>query len=172
MKRVDDIVINFPTSSLCKGKSNVFNVVVLGTIFLIAGLDFITGQKVIGSTTVATILLPFFPLFVLMKLTSRIRFRDDYIEKITILGKTRIHLKDMRSYGICIQYGRFLPKEVDETEVDENSVLADNIVFISTLDHFDVDSEGRKETITFQYRKDIYETVKEVLTTTQSDERP
>lgn len=116
---MNKVLLEFPTWQLHKGRSNLAGLMVTASLSLSGLLDFFTGERFVGSTAVSLFLLPFLPLYLLFNQTSRIRFESDHVEKSTLLGNTRIALRDVKSYGVCIQYGRFVPKEVDPREVDE-----------------------------------------------------
>ena len=152
----------FPSSALISFE-NVVPLFVTGSMFLIGILDFLTSGRVVGTSTISILLLPFLPLFVLIRLTSRIKFQDNYVEKITIFSTNRIKLDAVKSFGVWIQYGRFAPVIVDPREVDEYSLLAVNVIFISTEARINPISPSKREMISFQYRKDVYDYVGTVL---------
>src|SRR6187431_537768 len=152
----------FPTSSLM-GMRSFPLLFLMATISGIGILDFLTGFKVIGSATVSTFLLPLLPLFLLVKLTSKIRIEKDYVEKRTLAGRTRIRRNEIKAFGVYSQVARFVPKIVHESEVEENSLLANNVIFISTQTDFDPMNQNSRESITFEYREEIYSWVKESL---------
>ena len=142
-----------------------------GIVSFIGVLDFLTGQKVVGSIAVSMCLLPFFPLVLLVHLTSRIKIGNGYVEKITIAGRRRIEFADIKSYGVYVSVGsvnatmlRFAPFVVDASEAEEGSFfLAQYTIFISTEANFVPVNYYSKDRITFEFRKDIYQHLNEVL---------
>ena len=156
------MLIQFPSEKIYTTK-NLCWLAFHSALFLIGALDFLTGGKVVGTPAISILLLPFLPVFLLDRLTSKIKFDDEYVEKITITGKTRIQISDIQSFGIYTWLRPFSPKVADPTEVDENSLFATNKIFISTANYFAPMTDNRGESITFQYREDIYELIKGAL---------
>jgi hypothetical protein len=159
----------FPISEL-NTVGNVVPLFMTGSAFIIGLLDFVTDGKVVGSNFISSFLLSVLPVFVLIRLTSKIRFNEDYVEKMTIFGRRRIKFDSVKSFGVWVIYGRFirfLPQVVEAEKLDEYAldrlVIARYVIFISTLESIDPLHIKKKETITFQFRKDVYGYVESVL---------
>jgi hypothetical protein len=134
-----------------------------GLVSLFGILDFITAEKFIGSTTVSMFLLPFLPILLLIKLTSRIRLDDNYVEKRTMTNRIQIKWKDVRSYGVYVDTRPFMPQIVDAADADEYSFLNRFFIFISTAERFDPINKDSAECIIIEYRKNVYDNVREML---------
>lgn len=105
----------------------------------------------------------FLPILLLLMLTSKIKFEKDYVESSTILGNTKIQLDKIKTFGVYSQVGRFTAILADPSEDDKSSFLNDKRIFISTKTDFNPNKIKGNESISFQYRKDIYDLVRETL---------
>ena len=110
----------------------------------------------------STILTLAFPLTLSYVLTSKVKFDEKSVIKYSLLVKTEIRTDKIKSYGVVgsSKSGFWL---VNPNEISESDFGQSYFIFLSESDKFDLDSMGRQNNLRLQYRKDIYEKIKEWL---------
>lgn len=108
-----------------------------------------------------------FPLMLSYILTSKVKFDDRSVIKYSLFVKTEIKTEKIKSYGVVgsSKSGFWL---VNPDEISENDFGQSYFIFLSESDKFDLDSMGRQNNLRLQYRKDIYEKIKEWIKTTSA----
>jgi hypothetical protein len=101
-----------------------------------------------------------FPLTLTYILTSKVKFDDRSVIKYSLIIKTEIKTDKIKSYGVVgsSKSGFWL---VNPDEINENDFGQSYYIFISESDKFDLDSMSRQNNLRLQYRKDIYQRIKE-----------
>jgi hypothetical protein len=101
-----------------------------------------------------------FPLTLSYILTSKVTFDDRSVIKYSLIIKTEIKTDKIKSYGVVgsSKSGFWL---VNPDEINENDFGQSYYIFISESDKFDLDSMSRQNNLRLQYRKDIYEKIRE-----------
>jgi len=111
---------------------------------------------------VTTPLIFAFPLTLSYILSSRVRFDEDSVTKTSFFIKTELKTDRIKSYGVVgsSKSGFWL---VDPDNINENDFGQTYFIFLSESDKFDLDSSARQNNLRLQYRRDIYEKIKDWL---------
>jgi len=101
-----------------------------------------------------------FPLTLAYTLTSKVKFDEDSVVKFSFFGTTKLKMEKIKTYGVLGQSksGNWL---ANPDNTNENDLVDSYYIFISESDKFDLDSTTPKNNIKIQFRKDVYENVKE-----------
>lgn len=102
-------------------------------------------------------------------LTSKVKFDDKSVIKYSLFIKTEIKTDKIKSYGVVgsSKSGFWL---VNPDEISENDFGQSYFIFLSESAKFDLDSMGRMNNLRLQYRKDIYEKIKEWIKKTSAQQ--
>jgi hypothetical protein len=108
----------------------------------------------------ATPLTIVFPLTLTYVLTSKVTFDDTSVTKKSFFIKTKLNAEKIKSYGVVgsSKSGFWL---VDPDHISENDFGQSYFIFLSESEQFDLDSTRRQNNLRLQYRRDIYEKIKE-----------
>ncbi len=101
-----------------------------------------------------------FPLTLTYVLTSKVTFDDTSVTKKSFFIKTKLNAEKIKSYGVVgsSKSGFWL---VDPDYISENDFGQSYFIFLSESEQFDLDSTSRQNNLRLQYRRDIYEKIKE-----------
>ena len=121
-----------------------------------------------GLTTIVLIFLTaFFPLFLFLIMTAKIKLGHDFIERRILFKTTRIELTDVKSYGIFSIVGSFASIIEDPNDFDKNEFMPNRWVFITKGLDFNPNRISKTDSIQFQYRPELYQKVKEIIKKSQ-----
>jgi hypothetical protein len=137
----------------------LFITAAMTTMGLIPWTKLQPGNLVLTALVTAPLILAF-PLTLSFVLTSKVRFDDDKVTKSSLFIKTKLKAEKIKSYGVVgsSKSGFWL---VDPDNINENDFGQSYYIFLSESDKFDLDSSARQNNLRLQYRKDIYEKIKE-----------
>ena len=101
-----------------------------------------------------------FPLTLAYTLTSKVKFNNDSVVKFSFFRTTELKMEKIKTYGVFGQSksGNWL---ANPDNTNENDLVDSYYIFISESDKFDLDSTTPKNNIKLQFRKNVYEDVKE-----------
>ena len=101
-----------------------------------------------------------FPLALTYTLTARVKFDEDSVVRFSLFGTTELKMGKIRTYGVLGQ-SRSSNWLANPDHTNENDLVDSYFIFISESDKFDLDSMTPKNNIKLQFRRDVYENVKE-----------
>lgn len=152
----------FPTYNI-KSSISIFWLGTCGLITIIGTILLVVSASNLWTILISLLLNSFLPFYLIWTLTSKIKIDNEIIESTSAFHRTKYKLSDIKSFGVFSRVGRFASIMVDPDNVGQGKILSDNHIFLSTKTDFNPNNFKRSDTLTFQYRKDIYDDIKAIL---------
>jgi hypothetical protein len=100
------------------------------------------------------------PVTLTFLLTSKVQFDSDRVIQSSIFGTKELMLENIKSFGVFEQ-SRFSCWLVDAETATENSLFDSPLIFLSESKTFDLNKWRQKRTIRLQFRRDVYNKIKD-----------
>jgi hypothetical protein len=100
------------------------------------------------------------PVTLTFLLTSKVQFDSDRVIQSSIFGTKELMLENIKSFGVFEQ-SRFSCWLVDAETATENSLFDSPLFFLSESKTFDLNKWRQKRTIRLQFRRDVYNKIKD-----------
>jgi hypothetical protein len=104
------------------------------------------------------------PLFLTVVFKNKVRFGPDYIEMLTLFGKKRMDVKNVKLWGVY-KAGLSLVRLVNAHDLEKfaDSDLIKYNIFLITSAEFSLKALQQKSSVKFPYRKEFYLKVREIM---------